>query len=152
MAKATASAPQTTPNETATVAAEKDGGGNVYVKGLNNLLFNQLPKGASFMLCGQLKGIVIKNTPYGDVEGFKGDFILHSGENTRERSQTAYLPGSVKEAIKTAAAKLGKWSVVEFRLTATKADNMIDYSVKFEVGPRLLAGESDRVLALVSAK
>lgn len=136
MAKATATNPAP-----ATAAASDE------IKGIKYSLFNKLAVGTVIVIAGVLKSIGSKDTNYGPVTKFKGDFgVKIPGVKEPVRASTAFFPAAIEKAIVESASKNVKWSSLEFRLNVTRTEKGFE-SITFSIPAR---PESDRVSAMLA--
>ncbi len=113
--------------------------------------FNGLKDKSQIRIAAIVKKIEEKATPYGTAKRFRGDVVVE-GDSENIRAKNIFLPDTVRDAVINAAAKLGKWSSLEFVVTVIKSqkegDKFPSYSHTFDIAPRI---ELPRVLSLLNS-
>ncbi len=116
---------------------------------IKNTLFAALLDKAKVVIAGIVRSIEDIETGTGTAKRFKGDFAVQIGDDTY-RGKYLYLPAAMRDAVTSAAAKLGKWDGVEFVLVANKSvtNDESSWGVTFTLAPRI---EVPRVLGMLPA-
>ena len=115
---------------------------------MTNTFFVGLKDKSKVRIAAVIKKIDDKETASGTAKRFKGELAVEYGD-TVYLCRYGFFPTPVRDAIITAAQKLGKWSSFEFVLNLTKSvaeNGQGTYAVNFDVPPRI---EMARVLALL---